>query len=94
VTENQDGSDDGYAPTEAVCSEVLGSVKARLFTVTHTVTRNLIVDWVRKPHSRREAVGGTYNDPFSEADPIEAVHHAMVVKPRKLRAGFPTETAA
>jgi hypothetical protein len=47
VTDNQDGSDDGYAPTEAVCSEFLGSVKARLFTVT----RNLIVDWVRKPHS-------------------------------------------
>jgi DNA-directed RNA polymerase specialized sigma24 family protein len=69
-------------------------VKARLFTVTHTVTRNLIVDRVRKPHSRRGVVGCTYNDSFSEADPIEAVHHAMVVKPRKLRAGFPTETAA
>jgi RNA polymerase sigma-70 factor (ECF subfamily) len=52
-----------------------GSVKAWLFTVT----RNLFVDWVRKPHSRREVVGGTYNDPFSEVDPIEAVHHAMVV---------------
>ncbi|WP_329375013.1 sigma-70 family RNA polymerase sigma factor [Streptomyces sp. NBC_01483] len=31
-----------------------GPVKGWLFTVT----RNLIVDWVRKPHMRREVVGG------------------------------------
>ncbi|MFD7480764.1 sigma factor [Streptomyces sp. NPDC059837] len=30
-----------------------GSVKGWLFTVT----RNLVVDWVRKPHMRREVVG-------------------------------------
>jgi RNA polymerase sigma-70 factor (ECF subfamily) len=54
-----------------------GSVKGWLFTVT----RNLVVDWVRKPHMRREVVGGTYSDPFVRADPIEQLYRAMVVKP-------------
>ncbi|MFC4508157.1 MULTISPECIES: sigma-70 family RNA polymerase sigma factor [Streptomyces] len=54
-----------------------GSVKGWLFTVT----RNLVVDCARRPHNRREVVGGTYSDPFTEADPVEAVHHALVVKP-------------
>ncbi|MEU8950398.1 sigma-70 family RNA polymerase sigma factor [Streptomyces sp. NPDC048489] len=54
-----------------------GSVKGWLFTVT----RHLVVDWVRKPHRRREVLGGTYNDPASGADHTDAVHHAMVAKP-------------
>ncbi|MEU1199931.1 sigma-70 family RNA polymerase sigma factor [Streptomyces sp. NPDC005813] len=54
-----------------------GSVKGWLFTVT----RHLIVDWVRKPHRRREVVGGTYSEPSSGTDHIEAVHHAMVARP-------------
>ncbi|MET8644864.1 sigma-70 family RNA polymerase sigma factor [Streptomyces sp. NPDC004675] len=54
-----------------------GSVKGWLFTVT----RHLIVDWVRKPHTRKEVVGGTYIDPSSGTDHIDAIHHAMVAKP-------------
>ncbi|GAA5021340.1 sigma-70 family RNA polymerase sigma factor [Streptomyces siamensis] len=54
-----------------------GSVKGWLFTVT----RHLVVDWVRKPHARREVVGGTYNEPSSGTDDVEAVHHAMVARP-------------
>ncbi|MFE8950172.1 sigma-70 family RNA polymerase sigma factor [Streptomyces sp. NPDC007856] len=57
--------------------EMEGSVKGWLFTVT----RHLIVDWVRKPHTRKEVVGGTYSDPTSGTEHIEAVHHAMVAKP-------------
>ncbi|MFJ9558869.1 sigma-70 family RNA polymerase sigma factor [Streptomyces fuscichromogenes] len=55
-----------------------GSVKGWLFTVT----RHLVVDWVRKPHTRREIVGGTYNDPATRSDHIEAVHHSMVARPQ------------
>ncbi|MFI5998404.1 sigma-70 family RNA polymerase sigma factor [Streptomyces sp. NPDC051362] len=54
-----------------------GSVKGWLFTVT----RNLVIDWVRKPHTRKEVVGGTYIDPSSGAESFEAVHHSMVAKP-------------
>ncbi|MFI5998450.1 sigma-70 family RNA polymerase sigma factor [Streptomyces sp. NPDC051362] len=54
-----------------------GSVKGWLFTVT----RHLVVDWVRKPHTRREVVGGAYSDPAAKADPVEAVHHVMEAKP-------------
>ncbi|MGW3496350.1 sigma-70 family RNA polymerase sigma factor [Streptomyces sp. NPDC001020] len=58
-----------------------GSVRGWLFTVT----RHLVIDWVRKPHARREAIGFTYNDPATTADGIEAVHDAMVAKPLLLR---------
>lgn len=58
-----------------------GSVKGWLFTVT----RHLVVDWVRKPHTRKEVVGGTYNDPSSGTGHMEAVHHAMVARPPLLR---------
>ncbi|MFE3162578.1 sigma-70 family RNA polymerase sigma factor [Streptomyces sp. NPDC059224] len=54
-----------------------GSVKGWLFTVT----RHLVVDWVRKPHRRKEVVGGTYHDPPSGTEHTEAVHHIMVAKP-------------
>ena len=54
-----------------------GSVWGWLFTVT----RHLVIDWVRKPHARKEVVGATYNDPSSGTEHIEAVHHAMVAEP-------------
>jgi RNA polymerase sigma-70 factor (ECF subfamily) len=54
-----------------------GSPRGWLFTVT----RHLVVDWVRKPHARKEVVGGTYHDPASLGDRIEAVHDALVVQP-------------
>ncbi|MGW7571571.1 sigma-70 family RNA polymerase sigma factor [Streptomyces tendae] len=54
-----------------------GSVRGWLFTVT----RHLVIDWVRKPHARREVVGATYNDPSSGSDGTEAVRDALVAKP-------------
>ncbi|KMS66057.1 RNA polymerase [Streptomyces regensis] len=54
-----------------------GSVRGWLFTVT----RHLVIDWVRKPHARREVIGDTYNDPVSGTEGTEAVHDAMVVRP-------------
>ncbi|MET9017828.1 sigma-70 family RNA polymerase sigma factor [Streptomyces olivaceoviridis] len=54
-----------------------GSVRGWLFTVT----RHLVIDWVRKPHARREVLGDTYNDPVSGTDGTEAVHDALVVRP-------------
>ncbi|WP_086824743.1 sigma-70 family RNA polymerase sigma factor [Streptomyces sp. NRRL B-24572] len=54
-----------------------GSVRGWLFTVT----RHLVIDWVRKPHARREVVGVTYSDPVSNIDGVEAVHDALVVRP-------------
>ncbi|MFH8625882.1 sigma-70 family RNA polymerase sigma factor [Streptomyces vietnamensis] len=54
-----------------------GSVRGWLFTVT----RNLVVDWVRKPHARREAIGVTCSDPVSRADGTDAVHDALMVRP-------------
>ncbi len=54
-----------------------GSVRGWLFTVT----RHLVIDWVRKPHARREVVGVSYSDPVLGADSTEAVHHALVVRP-------------
>lgn len=54
-----------------------GSVRGWLFTVT----RHLVIDWVRKPHVRREVVGVTYNDPVSATEGTEAVHDALVVRP-------------
>ncbi|MEW2512996.1 sigma-70 family RNA polymerase sigma factor [Streptomyces sp. NPDC046870] len=54
-----------------------GSVRGWLFTVT----RHLVIDWVRKPHARREVIGDNYNDPVSGTDGTEAVHDALVVKP-------------
>lgn len=57
--------------------EMEGSVRGWLFTVT----RHLVVDWVRKPHSRKEVVGATYNDPASPSDRTDRIHDAMAVKP-------------
>ncbi|MFE2541666.1 sigma-70 family RNA polymerase sigma factor [Actinacidiphila glaucinigra] len=54
-----------------------GSVRGWLFTVT----RHLAVDWVRKPHARKEVVGVTYSDPVTQSDATEAVRDALVVKP-------------
>ncbi|MZE68821.1 sigma-70 family RNA polymerase sigma factor [Streptomyces sp. SID5789] len=54
-----------------------GSLRGWLFTVT----RHLVVDWVRKPHTRREVVGATYHDPASAAGGVEGVHDAMVTLP-------------
>ncbi|SNX88314.1 RNA polymerase sigma-70 factor [Streptomyces sp. TLI_55] len=54
-----------------------GSVRGWLFTVT----RHLVIDWVRKPHARREVVGVTYNDPVSRTDGTETVHDALVARP-------------
>ncbi|MFF4761284.1 sigma-70 family RNA polymerase sigma factor [Streptomyces sp. NPDC001292] len=54
-----------------------GSVRGWLFTVT----RHLVIDWVRKPHARREVVGVTYNDPTSGTDDTEVVHDALVARP-------------
>ncbi|MBZ9645404.1 sigma-70 family RNA polymerase sigma factor [Streptomyces sp. PSKA30] len=54
-----------------------GSVRGWLFTVT----RHLVIDWVRKPHARREVVGVTYNDPVSGTDGTEAVHDTLVARP-------------
>jgi RNA polymerase sigma-70 factor, ECF subfamily len=54
-----------------------GSLRGWLFTVT----RHLVVDWVRKPHTRKEAMGATYHDPAAVEKEIEAVHDAMVTRP-------------
>ncbi|MEV0175522.1 sigma-70 family RNA polymerase sigma factor [Streptomyces sp. NPDC050803] len=54
-----------------------GSVRGWLFTVT----RHLVIDWVRKPHARREIVGVTYNDPVSSTDSTDEVHDALVARP-------------
>ncbi|MFF9526319.1 sigma-70 family RNA polymerase sigma factor [Streptomyces achromogenes] len=61
-----------------------GSVRGWLFTVT----RHLVIDWVRKPHSRREIVGDAYHDPASGTAYTETVHDRLVVRPllRKLSA--------
>ncbi|QIS75360.1 sigma-70 family RNA polymerase sigma factor [Streptomyces sp. DSM 40868] len=61
-----------------------GSVRGWLFTVT----RHLVIDWVRKPHARREVVGDACNDPMPGADGTGAVHDRLVVRPllRKLSA--------
>ncbi|PSM42933.1 RNA polymerase [Streptomyces dioscori] len=53
-----------------------GSVRGWLFTVT----RNLVIDWVRKPHARKEVVGVTYNDPVVGNDITEAVHNVLAVR--------------
>ncbi|EYT81822.1 MULTISPECIES: sigma-70 family RNA polymerase sigma factor [unclassified Streptomyces] len=54
-----------------------GSVRGWLFTVT----RHLVIDWVRKPHARKEVVGATYNDPASGADHTAPVHDSLVARP-------------
>ncbi|MFG1663955.1 sigma-70 family RNA polymerase sigma factor [Streptomyces sp. Y7] len=54
-----------------------GSVRGWLFTVT----RHLVIDYVRKPHVRREAVGVTYSEPVAGADATEAVLDALVATP-------------
>jgi RNA polymerase sigma-70 factor (ECF subfamily) len=54
-----------------------GSVRGWLFTVT----RHLVIDWVRKPHARMEVVGITYSDPVSRTDSTEVVHDALVARP-------------
>ncbi|MFH9405374.1 sigma-70 family RNA polymerase sigma factor [Streptomyces sp. NPDC017638] len=61
-----------------------GSVRGWLFTVT----RHLVIDFVRKPHARREVVGDAYNDPVSGTDGTGAVHDRLAVRPllRKLSA--------
>ncbi|WP_405454070.1 sigma-70 family RNA polymerase sigma factor [Streptomyces achromogenes] len=61
-----------------------GSVRGWLFTVT----RHLVIDWVRKPHARREIVGDAYHDPASGTAYTETVHDRLVVRPllRKLSA--------
>lgn len=58
-----------------------GSVRGWLFTVT----RHLVIDWVRKPHVRREAVGVTYSEPAVGTDATEAVLDALVATPHLRR---------
>lgn len=45
-----------------------------------TVTRRLVIDWVRKPHARREVAREVHDD-LPAADGYEAVHDAMVARP-------------
>ncbi|MEE4543151.1 sigma-70 family RNA polymerase sigma factor [Streptomyces sp. V4-01] len=52
-----------------------GRVRSWLFTVT----RHLVVDWVRKPHARREAVGVHPDHPVAGADGTEAVHDVLLL---------------
>lgn len=54
-----------------------GSLRGWLFTVT----RHLVIDWVRKPHARKEIVGVTYVEPAWGRDETDAVRDAMVVRP-------------
>lgn len=54
-----------------------GSVRGWLFTVT----RHLVIDWVRKPHARREVTGAAYSDPPSAGDGTDAVDDVLVAKP-------------
>ncbi|WLW57285.1 sigma-70 family RNA polymerase sigma factor [Streptomyces sp. YU58] len=54
-----------------------GSVRGWLFTVT----RHLVIDWVRKPHARREVVGVTYSEPVTRTDGTDAVHDTLVARP-------------
>ncbi|MFD8565664.1 sigma-70 family RNA polymerase sigma factor [Streptomyces sp. NPDC059639] len=54
-----------------------GSPRGWLFTVT----RHLVIDWVRKPHTRREVTADSHHEPVSATDDIEAVQHALVVGP-------------
>lgn len=54
-----------------------GSLRSWLFTVT----RHLVIDWIRKPQVRKETVGATYVDPVAARDEMDAVLTAMVVRP-------------
>lgn len=54
-----------------------GSVRGWLFTVT----RHLVIDWVRKPQARREVVGGSYSDPPSSGHGFDTVEDALVAAP-------------
>lgn len=54
-----------------------GSIRGWLFTVT----RHLVIDWVRKPSARKEVVGVTYTEPASVTDVTEAIHDALVTSP-------------
>ncbi|MFB7493383.1 sigma-70 family RNA polymerase sigma factor [Streptomyces sp. NPDC056161] len=54
-----------------------GSVRGWLFTVT----RHLVVDWVRRPHTRKEVVGASYEDPWSPASGLDMVHDSLVTRP-------------
>ncbi|MGY0021471.1 sigma-70 family RNA polymerase sigma factor [Streptomyces sp. cg35] len=54
-----------------------GSVRGWLFTVT----RHLVIDWVRKPHARREVVGARYDDPLSARHSTDRVDDSLVAGP-------------
>jgi RNA polymerase sigma-70 factor (ECF subfamily) len=54
-----------------------GAVRGWLFTVT----RHLVIDWVRKPHARFEVVGIISEDAGPGRDATEAVHNALVARP-------------
>ncbi|MFE9248879.1 sigma-70 family RNA polymerase sigma factor [Streptomyces sp. NPDC007088] len=54
-----------------------GSVRGWLFTVT----RHLVIDWVRKPQARREVVGGSYSEPPARANGFDTVEDALVAAP-------------
>ncbi|MEV0850694.1 sigma-70 family RNA polymerase sigma factor [Streptomyces sp. NPDC049954] len=54
-----------------------GSVRGWLFTVT----RHLVIDWVRKPQARREVVGGAYSDPPARGNGFDTVEDALVAAP-------------
>ncbi|MFD0021641.1 sigma-70 family RNA polymerase sigma factor [Streptomyces sp. NPDC058382] len=54
-----------------------GSIRGWLFTVT----RHLVIDWVRKPYARREVAGATYKDPSSGDDGTGPVRDVLMAKP-------------
>ncbi|MFF2328640.1 MULTISPECIES: RNA polymerase sigma factor [unclassified Streptomyces] len=55
-----------------------GSVRGWLFTVT----RHLIIDWVRqRPQARREIVGAIHQDPSWSSEEFDKVHATLVTKP-------------
>lgn len=53
-----------------------GAVRGWLFTVT----RHLVIDWVRKPYVRREVAEVAFHDLTSEGDGFEAVDDGMVTR--------------
>jgi RNA polymerase sigma-70 factor (ECF subfamily) len=54
-----------------------GAVRSRLFTVT----RHLVIDWVRRPQARLEVVGAVSDRLDAGREAIEAVHDTLVARP-------------
>ncbi|MEE4546928.1 sigma-70 family RNA polymerase sigma factor [Streptomyces sp. V4-01] len=54
-----------------------GAVRSWLFTVT----RHLVIDWVRRPQARFEVVGDVSDRLAEGRDAIESVHDVLVARP-------------